>query len=292
LVLVAGPKDFSVRAVLLLMKAVSFAVVLLCTGTLSVAILCPRNPPFLGYFFCRLGHDFKIFGDPCQLQDGELSIGNILSFQLIEMKIIFRILSGLISFAIYIPGLYSAHLITSYEVLPGLIFQKHCLAEFLEEITLAKFSDYKKTLGNYKQLQLLNIKFNEIYRRNFFAIIMACIVAIIVPTGYVILTAYHINQIILILGGFTVITEYVLVATIFSMAGKVWNSSVQFRYAWRKNTRLSSRPLSRRYGTSLQNLKIQIGSSNFVEKNTPFVFVSFLIEHTVALVIMNKVGFV
>jgi hypothetical protein len=118
---------------------------------------------------------------------------------------------------------------------------------------------------------------------------MACVVTIIVPTGHVILTSYRLNQIVLILGGFTIITEYVTVATIFTMASKVWNASGEFEYAWRKNPLLSSRPLTRKYGTSLQNIKIRIGSSNFVGQNTPFVFISFLIEQTVSLVLMNNV---
>jgi hypothetical protein len=42
-------------------------------------------------------------------------------------------------------------------------------------------------------------------------------------------------------------------------------------------------------GASLQHLKIKIGSSNFVERNTPFILVSFCVEQTITLVLLNKV---
>jgi hypothetical protein len=82
--------------------------------------------------------------------------------------------------------------------------------------------------------------------------------------------------------------EYAIVIIVFIMASKIWNGSVKFRYAWRTNMRLSSRPLTRRYEASLQNLKIKMGSSNFVERNTPFVFVSFCVEQTISLVLLNN----
>jgi hypothetical protein len=270
------------------MKAVRIVVALFCIETLFVAIICPRIPPLVGYLFCRLGHDLKTFGDPCQLQD-ELSIQNIVSFRFMEMKNVFRIVSGFICFVIYIPGLYGAHLMTSYEILPSLVFQKNCLAQFQAEVGYAKFGDHKKILGKYRQLQLLNIQFNQIYSRGYFAMVMSSVIAAVVTTGYFIVTSYHINQIIFILGGFPLITEYAIMFTIFTMASKVWNTSVEFRYAWKKNMRMSSRPLTRRYQASLQCLKIKIGSSNFVEQNTPFVFVSFLLEQTVSLLLMNNV---
>jgi hypothetical protein len=283
----SGAKDFTVKALRFLMKGMSIAVIVLALVTIAVAILSPRIPPFFGYLLCRIGHDIEILGDPCQV-GGVLSIRNLVSFKFIDMTNIFRILSGCICVAIYTTGIPVGHLMTTYEVIPGLVFQKDCLTQFQDEISHAKFSDYKKTMGKYRELQLLNIMFNEIYSREYFTIVMVAIITTMVPTGYFVVTSYHINQIIWIGVFLLTVLEYVVITTVFVMSSKVWNGSVNFRDAWRRNMRLSSRPLTRRYGASLQNLKIKMGSSNFVERNTPFVFVSFCVQQTVSLVLLNK----
>jgi hypothetical protein len=277
----------TVKVVRFLMKAVELVVVSLGIATVSVAILVPRIPPFFGYFLCRISHDVEVFGDPCQIR-GDLTIRNLASFKLMDVTNIFRVVSGCICLAIYMPGFYVTQLMTSYEVLPNLVCQKDCLAQFQAEITRAKFRDYKKTMGKYRQLQLLNCMFNEIYSRDYFGIIMAATIVILVPTGYVLVTSYHISQIVWIAMLLLTIMEYAIVIIVFIMASKIWNGSVKFRYAWRTNMRLSSRPLTRRYEASLQNLKIKMGSSNFVERNTPFVFVSFCVEQTISLVLLNN----
>jgi hypothetical protein len=281
------PRNLAVKGVRLLMMVLDYSVDILTMGTISVAILSPRIPPFFGYFLCQLGHDSQILGDPCQIRR-ELNMRNWVPFSVIDITNIFRILSGCICLAIYTTGHHAAQIMSAYEVLPSLIFQKNCLSQFQAEITHAKFSDYKNTMKKYRQLQLLNIMFNEIYSTSYFAIVMAAVIMIMVPSGYLLVTSYHINHIVLIALVFITIMEYLIITTIFMMASKVWNGSVQFRYAWKKNMRLSSRPLSRRYGASLQNLKIKIGTSNFVEQNTPFVFVSFCIEQTITLVLLNN----
>jgi hypothetical protein len=276
-----------VKVVRLVMIAMSFAVIFTAMATVLVAILSPRIPPFFGYFLCRLGYYLQALGDPCRIRD-DLSIQNLLSFRIGSVPIVFGILSGFICFAIYTPGICMANHMATYEVLPSLIFQKDCLFQFQAEITHANVRDWKKTMEKYRQLQLLNIMFNEIYHRNFFAICMATCIMIMVPSGYLLITSYHIHPIILIGLLLMTIADYVIIMTLFIMASKIWNASVKFRNAWRTNKRLSSRPLTRRYGASLQNLKIKIGSSNFVEQNTPFVFLSFCVEQTISLVLLNN----
>jgi hypothetical protein len=276
-----------VKVIRMLMIVMNVAVIFTTMGTVLVAILSPRIPPFFGYFLCRLGHYLQALGDPCRIGD-DLSIQNLLSFRIGSVPIVFGILSGFICFAIYTPGIYMANHMATYEVLPSLIFQKDCLFQFQAEITHGNVRDCKKTMGKYTQLQLLNIMFNDIYHRDFFAIFMAACSMIMVPSGYLLITSYHLNQIILIGLVLITIAEYAIIITLFIMASKIWNASVKFRKAWRTNQRLSSRPLTRRYGASLQNLKIKIGSSNFVEQNTPFVFLSFCIEQTIMLVLLNN----
>jgi hypothetical protein len=262
-----------------------FAMIFTSLGTVFVAILIPRIPPFFGYFLCRLGYDLQALGDPCHIR-GELTIQQLVPFN--YTTTIVGILSGCICLAIYTTGTHGAQLMSTYEVLPSLIFQKDCISQFQAEITRAKLSDYKKTMGKYRQLQLLNMMFNEIYSRNYFILVMAAFIMGVIPSGYLLITSYHINQLVLIALVFITIMEYAIMTTVFIIASKVWTASVNYRYAWRNNTRLCSRPLTRRYGASLQNLKIKIGSSNFVEQNTPFVFLSFCIEQTITLVLLNN----
>jgi hypothetical protein len=269
------------------MRLMNLAIVVFSVLTLLVAILSPRIPPFFGYFLCRLGHDLQILGDPCQLVE-DLNIQNLISYRINDFKVWIGILSGFVCFAVYIPGHYNIHQMTTHEILPSLLFQKDCLFQFQEEITHANFKDCNKTMMKYRQLQLLNIMFNNIYGKYYFGILIVGIIMAMIPTGYLLITSYHMNEIVLSFVVFITVTEYVVMTTIFMMASQVWNASVKFRYAWKKNIRLSSRPLTRRYGGSLQNLRIQIGASNFVETNTPFVFVSFCVEQTINLVLLNK----
>jgi hypothetical protein len=280
-------RNLTIKAVRLLMIGMNVAIIFMEMGTVLVAILAPRIPPFFGYYLCRIAYDIEALGDPCRIR-GDLNIQNLISFRISYVSTLFGILNGIISFAIYTPGMHMAKHMATHEVLPSLIFQKDCLFQFQAEITHANVRDGRKTMGKYRQLQLLNIMFNEIYHRDFFAIFMAASIMIMVPSGYLLITSYHLNQIILIGLVLITIAEYAIIITLFIMASKIWNASKIFRNAWRTNHRLSSRPLTRRYGASLQNLKIKIGSSNFVEQNTPFVFLSFCIEQTITLVLLNN----
>jgi hypothetical protein len=144
-----------------------------------------------------------------------------------DVTTIFGILSGSICLPIYTTGLHTGHFMATYEVLPSLIFQKDCLFQFEAEITLAKFIDYTKTLKKYKQFQLLNIMFNEIYRSNFLAMVIVSSTMIMIPSVYLLITPYHINRMVLFALLFITIMEYAIFTTMFPMASKVWNSSVK-----------------------------------------------------------------
>jgi hypothetical protein len=67
----------------------------------SVSFLAPRFPPFLGYFFCRLAHDW-FREDPCGLDDKQLY--NVLDFRGNYILNIIRALGLLILFIAYGSG--------------------------------------------------------------------------------------------------------------------------------------------------------------------------------------------
>jgi hypothetical protein len=237
----------------------------------------------MGYFMCRVINDFGS-QDYCDL-NADLSL---MIFGSNNYVILFGIVGGLVGVVIFIPAVWHAMLMALYEILPSMIFQRRCLDQFREESKNAMHGNYQEVLKKFRQLSILNLKFNEVYATDFFVIVIAAVPLIIVPSGCFLLTTYDAHLSILMLGVFIVTMEYTTMTAILVFASTVWNASVEFKWAWNKNLRISSRALPRRYWRSIQNLKIMMGSSNFVENDTPLVFISFCVEQTVSLVLLQK----
>jgi hypothetical protein len=200
-------------------------------------------------------------------------------------------MNGCLSMLIYIPGPWIGYQMVIYEVLPNLLFQNESLVRLKESVknTRRVFSNTNRLTRKYRQLQVINIVFNEIFRRDIFATVMVGCVLMIISCGFFLVTSYHhVHPFGLIILAFTTFMAYYLIFTIFVVASNVWTESESIRWAWRKNDRFSKSPLARRVGKSFRNMKIEIGRTNFVERNTPFVFVSFCIEHTISLVLLSK----
>jgi hypothetical protein len=261
-------------------------VAVIMAAMILVPILSPRIPPFVGYFFCQL---LSLRKDICGMRS--FVFKDLLSFTLLDVKTILRVMNGCLSMLIYIPGCWSGHQMGTYEVLPNLLFQNESLVRLKESVKnerRALWNTYELT-RKYRQLQVINIVFNEIFRRDFFATVMLGAVLTIVSSGFFLLTSYHhVHPFILIILAFTTFMEYCVILTIFVVASNVWKESESIRWAWRKNDRFSKSPLVRRVGKSFRNLKIEIGRTNFVERNTPFVFLSFCVEQTISLVLLSK----
>jgi hypothetical protein len=263
------------------------AVIVVLAGIVLVSILSPRIPPFVGYFLCQLP-SFK--DDPCGMK-GFDRIG-LISWTSVDIStMVFRIVSGCICMLVYIPGLWSTHQLTILEVLPNLLFQSESLTRLKENAKNSRraLSDTNRLLRKYRQLQVINNVFNEIFRTDFFAIVMVGVALTMVLTGSFLLTSYHhVHQLVLIILAFTTFIEYCVIITIFIFASNVWTESDRFQWAWRKNDTFSKSRVAKKVGKSLRSLKIEIGSRNFVERNTPFVYLSFCIEQTISLVLLSK----
>jgi hypothetical protein len=264
----------------------SMAVTVIMVAMILVSLLSPRIPPFLGYFFCQLASLQK---DVCGMRSFVLN--DLLSFNLLDVKTLLRVMNGCLSMMIYIPGTLSGNQMATYEVLPNLIFQNESLDRLKESVKNSgrALSNTNQLTRNYRQLQVINIVFNEIFRRDFFATVMVGAVLTIVSCGFFLLTSYHhVHPFVLIILAFTTFMEYCIIFTIFVVASNVWTVSESIRWAWRKNDRFSKSPVARRVGKSFRNMKIEIGRMNFVERNTPFVFIAFCIEQTISLVLLSK----
>jgi hypothetical protein len=267
------------------MRAANIGVCIFIATFSTVALVSPRTPPFFGYFFCRIANDF-LSDDLCRLNDEMFfNIANIRG-NFIENT--FRIIGAFITFTIFASGVWNPAIVVLYEALPSLIFQHNCIRRFRREVSRYALPNYLPIVLKHRQLQVLNIMFNNIYSRDLFAICMASSLLIVIPAGYFMLVMHSTSPLVSTAVIYITLTEYAVITVLFSMAGKLWSESVEYKWAWKANGQHKRKQIPAKYGKSLQDLKVKIGSCNFVEKNTPFVFVSFCIEQTISLVLMQK----
>jgi hypothetical protein len=271
----------------LILKVTNAVSILLSIVLVGIPIIGPGVPPYIGYILCGAMQDLT--KNPCGPPAGGDTLlwipdpkGNALIMGL-------RFIGGCSSLLIYVPALRGALCIIVFEILPSIMFFKDTSDQIREEVgnSFLHRARPHTTLRKYKELQLLTSMFNEIYQNDFFGKTMACGVLIMVSSGFFLISMYHVNPIVIAFGGPITLTMYILVIVIFTLASKVWTNSVEFKSAWIRNHQFAKLSVSKKHGKSIQNLKIKIGSSNFVERNTPFILVSFCIEQTVSLLLLN-----
>jgi hypothetical protein len=284
--LVAGEMSLSTRVVKFFMRTIYIPLAFLLMTFCALAFLSPRIPPFVGYFLCRSSLDWWWWSgeDICGLNDeGLLDIieGDIL-FN------VFRIIGGCTSFVFLTTSVHNVVLLGFYEIFPSIIFQNDRLVQLQRTVKNCTFPNHNSLILKYRQLQVINIMFNRIYEREFFALGMSTFVLLLISNGYFVITMPHLPPLFFMLGLYTILMEYLCVITLFCMASKVWSNSVELEYSWKRNDLLSAKKLTRRYGKSLHAMKVKIGSVNFVELNTPFVFFSFCIQQTISLMLLKK----
>jgi hypothetical protein len=167
LCLFSEPKTLQIIVLGFLMRAAEPAIVMVVFMCSLISFLAPRFLPFFGYLFCRLAQDW-FREDPCAVADKQLY--NIPSFGRSHILNIIRFLGFLVTFVTYASGCWNSVLVVYYEVLPSLLFQKNCLRQFQNEVKHCTFSQHATAVLKYRQLQILNTMFNNIYSRDFFAI--------------------------------------------------------------------------------------------------------------------------
>jgi hypothetical protein len=247
----------------------------LITFTL-VQLFSPTIPPFLGYFVYRVAYDY--FG--------------ILDIHRHPIACyLLRFTTSILSLPLYLATFSNAGLVGMCEVFPSLIFQTECLLQFGRDARHSSHENHSTLILNYRSTQLLNHLFNSLYSTDFFAICTGIGTFVVIICGYVLITTIQTNSFQLIvacIGSCIVIIEYLLITIVLSMASKVWTASVAFRSAWKSNPRLASKRIARMCARSMPNLKVKIGCTNFVERNTPFILFAFCVEQTISLVLLNK----
>jgi hypothetical protein len=283
--LVSGTVNVSTLLIKFLMRTIYLPVCFLGIMFSIVPLLTPRIPPFVGHFFCRLSHDW-LDEDVCGLDDDELF--NLVGSRTKWLFNMLRIIGGGISLVVYTSQLWNVVLVICYETFPSILFQKDRLSELQVKARNCTFPEHFHLILEHRELHILNCMFNDIYKTDYFVFCMGSALLILIPNGYFVLTVHHVTPLFLVMAIYTTIMEYMVVIILFSISSKVWKNSVEFTWYWKRNHQLSRKRLTRRYGKSLQILKIKIGSTNFVELNTTFVFFSFCIEQTINLILLQK----
>jgi hypothetical protein len=283
---VLGDMSFSTRIIKFFMRTIYIPLVCFLMTSCALAFFSPRIPPFLGYFLCRSSLDWWLLSgeDICGLNDDGLF--NIMGGNVLFN--VFRIVGGCTSFIFFTTSVLNLVLMAFYEVFPSILFQNDQLAQIQMAVKGCTFPNHASLILKYRQLQVLNIMFNKIYETKFFEFGMSASVLLVISNGYFVLTMPHLPPLFLMLLAYTILMEYLCVITLFCMASRVWSRSVELEHNWRKNDLLFGKSLTRRYGKSLHPLKVKIGSVNFVELNTPFVFLSFCIQQTISLMLLKE----
>jgi hypothetical protein len=266
------------------MRAIEAVAYMLAAAFPTIALITPHFPPFFSYFFCRLAQNL-LSNDLCGIEAEFFHIPDIRANFTVN---VFRITGALITLITYATVFWSAVLVVLFEAFPSLLSQRVSLRQFRSRAGHCAFSEHTPLVLKYRQLQVLNTMFNNIYSRDLFTICMASFLLYVIPTGYFILTIHKTNMLASVVATCVTLTQYAVILGIFSMAGQVWSESVELRRAWQTNDQLASKKLTRRYAKSLPDIKVKIGCTNFVDKFTPLVFLSFCVEQTVNLVHMQK----
>jgi hypothetical protein len=272
------------------MKGVYFAMYFLAAVFSLLSLLTPRIPPLFGYFLCRtVLHD--VVGtkqDICGLDTNDdvmvwLKMNGILIW-------LIRIVGSCASFVAFMSTVWNGVQVFMYEVVPGILFLKECIANLHYDIThiVGKMSKSSKhcIFTKYKEIILVNEMFNIIYERDFFYFVLGSTMAVLIPSGFVLITVININAILFGLFYLLVIFEYLIFLYLFTLAGNVCSRSVEFKSTMRRLSLVKRNSIERRNINAMQMLKIKVGGNNFIEKNTPFVFISFVIEQTVSLMLL------
>jgi hypothetical protein len=86
---------------------------------------------------------------------------------------VFRVIGTFMTFVTYATVLWAGMVVVLYEALPSDLFQVNCFRQFYIEASRSAFSGQAQLVHKHRQLQVLNIMFNNIYSIDLFLICMA-----------------------------------------------------------------------------------------------------------------------
>jgi hypothetical protein len=246
-----------------------------------IAFIDIRIPPFLSYFICRsvdstLSYDLCCLVDP---DDCNSNLGNV-----IIRNVMIRLINGTTACLFFRTLCFGAIQMFIYEVLLSLVFFNSCLIQLRDQIQNTGVLRFHHCVWiKYRQLQLLVQAFNRIYQTGVFAVWVTAAIILAISGGTFLVKIYR-DSFLLALSALAVaIVCYFCLAVILSFASLVWRGSDKINVAWKQNPRLMRNPITRRNRMCMRNLKVKIGSVNFIERMTPLVVLSFCMEQTIMI---------
>jgi hypothetical protein len=267
-----------------MIKFVEFEAYLFIGLWTIVPLIDIRIPPFPGYFICRSVH--KILSkDPCCLAQSDCSSGLLNAI----MVNIVRIVSGVASALFFSSISWEAAQMLIYEIFLSLVFFSSCLKQIKAKILNTNVQQFKAFGVKYiMQLQLLNQAFNNIYQIGVFAVYFTAMIMIAILSGAFFLKMYRDSITLALFALGFAFACYICLVAFLSFASKVWTGSESVSTSWKQNPQLMKNPVTRRVRMSVRNMKINIGTINFIERMTPLVVLSFCAEQTVTLLLLGN----
>jgi hypothetical protein len=268
-----------------LAKFVEFeASAMICLGTI-VPLMDIRIPPFPGYFFCRLMyHTWS--EDPCCLAESDDDDCDF-SLSYITIALLIRFVSGTTT-AVFLSAAWGGIQMIIYEVSLSLIFFKACLLRTNELVMNTNITRFNGIWLKYRELQLLIQVFNSIYQIGVFAVYVGSTIVLTISSGSFMLSIYRDSiPLFLFTAGIT-LACYVVLGSFLTFASHIWTISNIIQHSWKQNPRLMKNPISRRKRLCVRNMKIKIGSVNFIERITPLVILAFCTEQTVTVALLSN----
>jgi hypothetical protein len=257
--------------------------IVICLWTI-IAFIDIRIPPFLSYFICRsvdstLSYDLCCLVDP---DDCNSNLGNV-----IIRNVMIRLISGTAASLFFTSLLWGSIQMFTYEVLLSLVFFNSCLKNLTDQIRNTGVRRFQNGIWlKYRQIQLLIQAFNRIYQTGVFAVYVAATMTLAISSGTFLVKIYRDSFLLSLSASVVAIVCYFCLGVMLSFASLVWTGSDKMNVALRQNPRLMRNSVTRRERMCMRNMKIKIGSVNFVERMTPLVVLAFCVEQTIMFVLL------
>jgi hypothetical protein len=267
-----------------MIKFVNFeSTIVICLWTI-IAFIDIRIPPFLSYFICRsvdstLSYDLCCLVDP---DDCNSNLGNV-----IMRNVMIRLISGTAASLFFTSLLWGSIQMFTYEVLLSLVFFNSCLKHLTDQIRNTGVLRFHNGIWvKYRQIQLLVQAFNRIYQTGVFAVYVTATMTLAISSGTFLVKIYRDSFLLSLSASVVAIICYFCLGVMLSFASLVWTGSDKINVALRQNPRLMRNSVTRRNRMCMRNMKIKIGSVNFIERMTPLVVLSFCVEQTIMFVLL------
>jgi hypothetical protein len=142
----------------------------------------------------------------------------------------------------------------------------------------------------YREIRIMNALFNSVYEDRFYVVLIG--VAQISGIVGLCNTIHLSSKLPLPVYGIMVfinVTKFLAIVFFITVGSTVWIESRVLLEAMRvRNMRSSNKRLYKRLIETLPPLKVKVGSVNFIERMTPCIVISFMIEQAVSLILLSQ----